>query len=138
MFRILILQMLDPLSDDATAFQIRDRLSFMCFLGLGLEDPVPDARTIWLFREQLTRAGAITTLFADIDAWLKRSAIWQCPARSSTPRSSPRPGKATPMTKGGAAGRPGPAGLGREAGEARPEGPRCPLDVEAGEGPQGR
>ena len=44
----------------------------MRFLGLGLEDPVPDVKTIWLFREQLTRAGAITDLFADFDAWLKR------------------------------------------------------------------
>ena len=35
------------------------RLSFMRFLGLGLEDRVPDARTIWLFREKLTTAGAI-------------------------------------------------------------------------------
>jgi hypothetical protein len=35
-----------------------DRLSFMRFLGLGLEDRVPDARTIWLFREKLTTAGA--------------------------------------------------------------------------------
>jgi len=71
MFKILILQTLYTLSDDATEFQIRDRLSFMRFLRLGLEDPVPDAKTIWLFREQLTRAGAIADLFADFDAWLK-------------------------------------------------------------------
>ena len=71
MFKILVLQTLYTLSDDATEFQIRDRLSFMRFLRLGLEDPVPDAKTIWLFREQLTRAGAITELFADFDAWLK-------------------------------------------------------------------
>jgi hypothetical protein len=32
-----------------------DRLSFMRFLGLGLEDRVPDARTIWLFREKHLR-----------------------------------------------------------------------------------
>jgi IS5 family transposase len=48
----------------------------MRFLRLGLEDPVPDAKTIWLFREQLTRAGAITTLFAEFDAWLKGQATW--------------------------------------------------------------
>ena len=30
----------------------------MRFCGLALHDPVPDAKTIWLFREQLTRAGA--------------------------------------------------------------------------------
>ena len=72
MFKILVLQTLYTLSDDATEFQIRVRLSFMRFLRLGLEDRVPDAKTIWLFREQLTRAGAITTLFAEFDTWLKR------------------------------------------------------------------
>lgn len=71
MLKVLVLQTLYTLSDDATEFQIRDRLSFMRFLGLGLEDPVPDAKTIWLFREQLTKAGAIKALFADLDAWLK-------------------------------------------------------------------
>ena len=50
MFRILILQTLYTLSDDATEFQIRDRLSFMRFLRLGLEDAVPDAKTIAVSR----------------------------------------------------------------------------------------
>ena len=72
MFKILVLQTLYTLSDDATEFQVRDRLSFMRFLRLGLQDRVPDAKTIWLFREQLTRAGAITVLFAAFDTWLKR------------------------------------------------------------------
>jgi len=54
MFKILVLQTLYTLSDDATEFQIRDRLSFMRFLDLGFEDPVPDAKTVWLFREHLT------------------------------------------------------------------------------------
>ncbi len=44
-------------------FAILDRLSFMRFLGLTLSDQVPDAKTIWLFREQLTKAGAIEKLF---------------------------------------------------------------------------
>ena len=43
----------------------------MRFLGLGLEHAVPDAKTVWLFREQLTRAGAIEGLFATFDAALK-------------------------------------------------------------------
>ena len=43
----------------------------MRFLRLGLEDPVPDARTIRLLREQLTRADAIEDPFAEFDAWLK-------------------------------------------------------------------
>src|SRR5437660_11533109 len=43
----------------------------MRFLGLGLSDRVPDARTIWLFREKLTKAEAIKTLFARFDAALR-------------------------------------------------------------------
>jgi IS5 family transposase len=43
----------------------------MRFLGLGLGDPVPDANTIWTFREALTRAGAIERLFALFDLELR-------------------------------------------------------------------
>jgi len=67
MFKVLILQTLYTLSDEQTEFMIRDRLSFMRFLGLGMKDPVPDATTIWLFREHLARANAIDKLFARFD-----------------------------------------------------------------------
>ena len=50
MLRMLVLQSLYNLSDDQVEFQVRDRLSFTRFLGLGLEDGVPDATTLWLFR----------------------------------------------------------------------------------------
>ena len=63
MFKILILQRIYNLSDDQTEYQINDRMSFMRFLGLGLEDRVPDAKTIWLFRDTLTKARAIQALF---------------------------------------------------------------------------
>ena len=56
MFKVLVLQTLYTLSDDQTEYQLQDRLSFMRFVGLALHDPVPDANTIWLFREALTRA----------------------------------------------------------------------------------
>ena len=49
MFKVLILQSQNNLSDERTEFYLRDRLSWMCFLGLGLGDPVPDANTIWIF-----------------------------------------------------------------------------------------
>jgi IS5 family transposase len=62
-FKIVVLQSLYNLSDEQTEFLIRDRLSFMRFLDLGLEDGVPDATTIWLFREALVEAGLIDTLF---------------------------------------------------------------------------
>ena len=45
----------------------------MRFLGFGLSDRVPDARTIWLFREKLTKAGAIGPLFERFDATLRQS-----------------------------------------------------------------
>lgn len=63
MFKILILQRIFNLSDEQTEFQINDRMSFMRFLGLGIEDTVPDAKTIWLFRDTITRAGIIRDLF---------------------------------------------------------------------------
>jgi transposase, IS5 family len=71
MFKVLVLQTLYTLSDDQTEYQIKDRLSFMRFLGLALEDRVPDAKTVWLFREQLTRAGAVERLFERFDAMLR-------------------------------------------------------------------
>ena len=68
MFKILVIQAANTLLDERTEFLINDRLSFMRFLGLS--DRVPDARTIWLFREKLTKAGAIQQLFDRLDASL--------------------------------------------------------------------
>jgi transposase, IS5 family len=70
MFRALVLQALYTLPDDQAEYELRDRLSFMRFAGLALHDPAPDAKSIWMFREQLTRAGALARLFARFDAIL--------------------------------------------------------------------
>jgi len=43
----------------------------MRFLGLGLEDRVPDATTVWLYREKLAQAGLGEALFDAFDAYLK-------------------------------------------------------------------
>jgi transposase, IS5 family len=67
MFKVLIVQTQNDLSDARTEFYLRDRLSWMRFLGLGLGDPVADAHTIWTFREALTKAGAISRLFELFD-----------------------------------------------------------------------
>jgi transposase, IS5 family len=72
MFKAIILCELYNLSDDQVEYQLRDRLSFVRFLGLGLEDTVPDAKTVWLYREQLAEAGVIEALFDDFDGHLKR------------------------------------------------------------------
>src|SRR5215831_16684551 len=55
MFKILILQRYYNVSDDAMKYAILDRLSFMRFLGLGINDLVPDSKTIWLFRDTLIK-----------------------------------------------------------------------------------
>src|SRR6202035_1205589 len=70
-FKALVLQALYNLSDDQAEYQLRDRLSFMRFLGLGLEDAVPDAKTLWLYREALAKAGAVEELFDLFDGFLK-------------------------------------------------------------------
>jgi len=73
MFKILVLQALYDLSDDQAEFVINDRLSFLRFLGLGLGDKVPDAKTIWLFREHLSQARAVENLFARFDKHLAKA-----------------------------------------------------------------
>ena len=62
MFKVLVLQQMYNLSDDQTEYQIRDRYSFCRFLGLTPEGRVPDAKAIWLFREQLIQRGMIDPL----------------------------------------------------------------------------
>jgi len=63
MFKVLVLQDFYKLADDQTEFQIRDRYSFCRFLGLTPEGRVPDAKTIWLFRERVKQAQLIERLF---------------------------------------------------------------------------
>lgn len=70
LFKILILQSLYNLSDEATEYQILDRYSFSRFLGLHAASKVPDATTIWRFREDLTSAGKVAQLFAEFDSFL--------------------------------------------------------------------
>lgn len=75
MFKILILQRYYNISDDAVEYAILDRLSFMRFLGLGLHDSVPDAKTIWLFRDKLTSKGLVEKLFSLLDKQLDKDGI---------------------------------------------------------------
>ena len=75
MFKILILQRYYNVSDDAMEYAILDRLSFMRFLGLGINNPVPDAKTIWLFRDKLTNGNMIEKLFSYLDKQLDKDGI---------------------------------------------------------------
>lgn len=67
MFKVLVLQHLYNVSDDQIEYQIRDRYSFCRFLDLTPSARVPDAKTIWLFREQLVKQQSIKPLFYDFD-----------------------------------------------------------------------
>jgi len=118
MFRVLILQASHSLSDERTEYLWKDSLSFMRFLGLTLADRVPDANSIWNFREALSMAlidgvPAIEALFRRFDAALTKagflgtsgqiigetssrlpsSAIRRLRRRRSRKAASPRTGK---------------------------------------------
>ena len=68
MFKILILQQWYGLSDLEIERQMADRISFMAFLGFP--DPFPDSRTIWLFRERMTRTGRDKVVWAELQRQL--------------------------------------------------------------------
>ena len=70
-FKIMILAAQNTASDERMEFLIRDRLSWLRFLGFDLGAATPDENTIRLFREKLTRAGAIDKLFAAFDRSLR-------------------------------------------------------------------
>jgi IS5 family transposase len=72
MFKTLVLSALYNLSDDRIGYQMRDRLSFMRFPGLGLKGRVPDAKTVWLYRKALAQAGMMEALFKPFDVHLAR------------------------------------------------------------------
>jgi IS5 family transposase len=66
MIKILVLQQLCNLADDALQFQFFDRRGFLQFLDLTESSRNPEAKTIWLFRDRLAQAGACTLVFDQI------------------------------------------------------------------------
>ena len=75
MFKVLMLQGWYNIADDLTEYMINDRLSFQRFLGMSLGDKVPDAKTIWLFRDTLRKSGADKELFALFAAQLEAEGV---------------------------------------------------------------
>jgi len=71
--KMLYLQAQHGLSFEATERLVRDRLSWMRFCGLSIADPVPDANTLWDFREALIRSGAFDKLFEQLDRAIKEA-----------------------------------------------------------------
>jgi IS5 family transposase len=71
LFKVQLLQRWYGLSDEAMEEALFDRLSFLRFCGLSLDDDVPDHTTIWRFRERLTKAGLMEPLFAELQRQLE-------------------------------------------------------------------
>ena len=64
MVNILLLQQWYNLSDPQVEREIRDRISFMNFLGYP--EKLPDRNTIWHFRERLSKTGKDRLVFNEI------------------------------------------------------------------------
>ncbi|OIP05367.1 MAG: IS5 family transposase [Bacteroidetes bacterium CG2_30_32_10] len=71
MFKIMILQRYYGLGDTQVEYQIIDRMSFKNFLGLESGDKVPDEKTVWLFRENITQSGVVEMLFSQFTKFLE-------------------------------------------------------------------
>ena len=74
-FKMLILQKLYNLSDEQLEYQCKDRLTFTRFLGLALGDPIPDAKTIWNYREKWTRQGVLEKMLYLFNRYLYKNKV---------------------------------------------------------------
>ena len=99
MFRMLVLQALHNLSDEQAEYQVRDRFSFTRFLRLGIEDGIPDATTLWLFREKLAKAALLRNYSSASISILRRRATWRVAGRWLMPRSCRCRSNATAVTR---------------------------------------
>ena len=75
LFKILILQRYYGLGDSQVEYQIVDRTSFKTFLGLETSDKVPDEKTVWSFRERVTKTGLVEDLFEQFISFLEEKEL---------------------------------------------------------------
>ena len=75
LFKILILQRYYGLGDSQVEYQILDRTSFKTFLGLATGDKVPDEKTVWSFRERITKTGLVEELFKQFISFLEEKEL---------------------------------------------------------------
>lgn len=73
MIRLLVLQQLYNLSDEALEYQLLDRASFQRFAGLERSGRVPDAKTIWVWRERLKAQDLIGDISEAVGQQLARA-----------------------------------------------------------------
>jgi IS5 family transposase len=75
LFKILILQRYYGLGDNQVEYQMLDRISFKTFLGLETGDKVPDEKTVWSFRERITKTGLVEELFEQFTSFLEKQEL---------------------------------------------------------------
>jgi IS5 family transposase len=75
LFKIIILQRYYGLGDKQIEYQIIDRISFKEFLGLASGDKAPDEKTVWSFRERLTKLGLVEVLYKQFVEYLESQGL---------------------------------------------------------------
>ena len=75
LFKMCLLQTWYGLSDYEVEERVNDSLSFMQFVGLQLEDEVPDHSVISRFRSELTKKEAFEKIFEQINAQLENRGL---------------------------------------------------------------
>jgi hypothetical protein len=90
MIKILVLQQLYNLADNALEYQLLDGRNFLRFLDLTESSSIPNAKTIWLFRDRLAQAGVGNQVFEQVQQQLLSQGCPARCARSSTPHWSRR------------------------------------------------
>jgi IS5 family transposase len=75
LFKALLLQAWYGLSDAELEFRLGDSLAFGRFVGLSLEDEVPDHTTLCRFRNRLVAARLLEKLFDELDRQLEAAGV---------------------------------------------------------------
>jgi IS5 family transposase len=75
LFKAILLQSLYGLSERELEEALDDRLSFRRFVGLSLEEAVPDHTVLNRFRNRLVAEGLLGKLFAELDRQLEKGGV---------------------------------------------------------------
>ena len=70
-FKVMFIQRLYGLSEEQAEYQIKDRTSFREFLDILTVTDIPDAGTIWNYKDRLSKSGCYDALFKDFYCYLK-------------------------------------------------------------------
>ena len=126
MFKLLILQQCLNCSDVRLEFQVTHNHCLRYFVGLGVEDSVPDANTVWLFKRRIQRAGIAGQLFHLFSDHLKREGLGRLWRAGHRFHHHPGAQATQPAgrERGHQAGR-APSGVGGQPRPATTKGPGC-------------